>query len=102
MANTRRTYPQAGDGCADALGAVWVNPHCLICASVYEQTRNGHRMFGHGGDTQYFHSDLFLMPDQNLGFFVSYNSAGRGETEQRANLFNAFSTAISPIRFRPA
>jgi len=47
-------------------------------------------MFGHGGDTQYFHSDLFLMPDQNLGFFVSYNSAGRGETEQRANLFNAF------------
>ncbi|MGD0890336.1 MAG: serine hydrolase domain-containing protein [Terracidiphilus sp.] len=63
-------------------------PH--MCLGFYEQTRNGHRMFGHGGDTQYFHSDLFLMPDQNLGFFVSYNSAGRGETEQRANLFNAF------------
>ena len=63
-------------------------PH--MCLGFYEQTRNGHRMFGHGGDTQYFHSDLFLIPEQNLGFFVSYNSAGRGETEQRANLFNAF------------
>jgi len=63
-------------------------PH--MCLGFYEQTRNGHRMFGHGGDTQYFHSDLFLMPDQNLGFFVSYNSGGRGETEQRSNLFNAF------------
>lgn len=63
-------------------------PH--MCLGFYEQTRNGHRMFGHGGDTQYFHSDLFLMPDQNLGFFVSYNSGGRGETEQRQNLFNAF------------
>jgi hypothetical protein len=63
-------------------------PH--MCLGFYEQTRNGHRMFGHGGDTQYFHSDLFLMPDQNLGFFVSFNSGGRGETEQRSNLFNAF------------
>lgn len=63
-------------------------PH--MCLGFYEQTRNGHRMFGHGGDTQYFHSDLFLMPDQNLGFFVSFNSGGRGETEQRQNLFNAF------------
>ena len=67
------------------------NPELLhMCLGFYEQTRNGHRMFGHGGDTQYFHSDLFLMPDQNLGFYVSYNSAGRGETEQRSNLFNAF------------
>jgi CubicO group peptidase (beta-lactamase class C family) len=63
-------------------------PH--MCLGFYEQTRNGHRMFGHGGDTQYFHSDLLLMPDQNLGVFVSYNSAGRGETSQRTNLFNAF------------
>jgi CubicO group peptidase (beta-lactamase class C family) len=63
-------------------------PH--MCLGFYEQTRNGHRMVGHGGDTQYFHSDLYLMPDQDLGFFVSFNSAGRGETEQRTNLFNAF------------
>ena len=68
-----------------------VNPSLpKMCLGFYEQTRNGHRMIGHGGDTQFFHSDLYLMPDQNLGFFVSFNSAGRGETEQRANLFNAF------------
>src|ERR1700678_2315720 len=28
-------------------------PH--MCLGFYEQTRNGHRMIGHGGDTQYFH-----------------------------------------------
>lgn len=68
-----------------------VNPNLpKMCLGFYEQTRNGHRMIGHGGDTQFFHSDLYLMPDQNLGFFVSFNSAGRGETEQRTNLFNAF------------
>ena len=43
----------------------------------YEETANGHRIIGHGGDTQWFHSDMHLMPDQNLGFFVSYNSAGK-------------------------
>jgi CubicO group peptidase (beta-lactamase class C family) len=74
-------------------------PH--MCLGFYEQTRNGHRMIGHGGDTQYFHSDLFLMPDQDLGFFVSFNSAGRGETEQRANLFNAFLNRYFPYTVPP-
>jgi len=50
-----------------------------MALGFYEESRNGHRIFGHGGDTQWFHSDLHLMPDQKLGFFVSYNSAGRQE-----------------------
>ena len=47
-----------------------------MCYGFYEESRNGHRIIGHGGDTVYFHSDLHLVLDQNVGFFVSYNSAG--------------------------
>jgi CubicO group peptidase (beta-lactamase class C family) len=56
----------------------------------YEETRNGHRIIGHGGDTQWFHSDMHLMPDQNLGFFVSYNSAGKGDGSPRTILWQNF------------
>ena len=61
-----------------------------MCLGFYEETRNGHRIIGHGGDTQFFHSDLHLMPDQNLGFFVSFNSSGRGELDPRTALFHGF------------
>ena len=56
----------------------------------YEESRNGHRIIGHGGDTMYFHSDLHLIPDAGIGFFISYNSGGRGETAPRAALWEAF------------
>ncbi len=56
----------------------------------YEETRNGHRIIGHGGDTEFFHSDLHLILDQNVGFFVSYNSAGKGEVSPRTILFESF------------
>jgi CubicO group peptidase (beta-lactamase class C family) len=64
-----------------------------MCYGFYEETRNGHRIIGHGGDTIYFHSDLHLVLDQNLGFFVSYNSAGTSGglgDSPRANLWEAF------------
>ncbi len=58
-----------------------------MALGFYEESRNGHRIIGHGGDTQWFHSDLHLMADQNLGFFVSYNSAGKGDGSARAALW---------------
>ena len=61
-----------------------------MCHGFYEESRNGHRIIGHGGDTIYFHSDLHLVLDQNLGFFVSYNSGGKGSSSGRANLWHAF------------
>jgi CubicO group peptidase (beta-lactamase class C family) len=75
-------------------------PH--MCLGFYEETRNGHRIIGHGGDTQWFHSDLHLMQDQNLGFFVSYNSAGRGEIDARGALFQAFLDRYYPYSVPPA
>lgn len=64
-----------------------------MCYGFYEETRNGHRIIGHGGDTVYFHSDLHLVLDQNVGFFVSYNSAGTSAglgDSPRGNLWEAF------------
>ena len=64
-----------------------------MCYGFYEETRNGHRIIGHGGDTIYFHSDLHLVLDQNVGFFVSYNSAGKSTglgDSPRTTLWEAF------------
>jgi hypothetical protein len=62
----------------------------------YEESRHGHHIIGHGGDTQWFHSDLHLILDQGVGFFVSYNSAGRDEVSARTILFNKFMDRYFP------
>jgi CubicO group peptidase (beta-lactamase class C family) len=61
-----------------------------MCLGFYEESRNGHRIIGHGGDTVYFHSDLHLMLENGIGFFVSYNSAGKGEISPRSALWYHF------------
>ena len=42
----------------------------------FENFINGQRVISHGGDTLLFHSGLFLIPDQNLGIFISTNATG--------------------------
>jgi hypothetical protein len=54
----------------------------------YEQNLNAQRLLVHGGDTILFHSLLALLPEHNVGVFVSYNSAG-GESA-RDTLLQAF------------
>ena len=39
-----------------------------------EVVLNGQRILYHGGDIDPFHGLLVLIPDQNLGFFVAYNT----------------------------
>jgi CubicO group peptidase (beta-lactamase class C family) len=63
----------------------------------YEESRNGHRIIGHAGDTEYFHSNLHLIPDANVGFFVSYNSAGRDDVSPREVLFQKFLDRYFPF-----
>lgn len=69
-----------------------------MCLGFYEETRNGHRIIGHGGDTLFFHSDLHLMQDENLGFFVSYNSLGKGEISPRDALWHQFLDRYFPYQ----
>lgn len=61
-----------------------------MALGFYEETRNSQRIIGHAGDTLYFHTDLHLIPEANVGFFVSYNSAGKGEVSPRTVLFEKF------------
>ena len=67
-----------------------------MCLGFYEETRNGHRIIGHGGDTQYFHSDLHLVLDSNLGFFISQNSAGKGDASLRGIVWQKFMDRYFP------
>ncbi len=69
-----------------------------MALGFYEETRNGHRIIGHGGDTMCFHSDLHLVPDANVGFFVSYNSAGKGEASPRTAVWHAFLDRYYPYQ----
>ena len=73
-----------------------------MCLGFYQEDRNGHGIIGHGGDTQFFHSDLHLIQDANVGFFVSYNSVGRGEVSPRSVLFQAFLNRYFPYTVPPA
>jgi len=68
-----------------------------MCYGFYEESRNGHRIIGHGGDTLYFHSDLHLVLDARVGFFVSYNSLGRGDTAPRIMLWESFLDRYFPF-----
>ena len=68
-----------------------------MCYGFYEESRNGRRIIGHAGDTIAFHSDLHLIPDEGIGFFVSYNSLGRGQISPRTILWQAFMDRYFPF-----
>lgn len=64
-------------------GQPTVGPLNQMMLGFYETSINGRRAIAHGGDTQWFHSDLQLFPDDGLGVFVSFNSSGQpGSTLQ--------------------
>jgi CubicO group peptidase (beta-lactamase class C family) len=43
----------------------------------FYETRNGHTLIGHGGDTLFFHTELELLPQEGVGIFYSFNSRGK-------------------------
>lgn len=74
------------DATADEMHRTHFRPDPRVSGMAHgfaELRSHGQRMIGHGGDTLLFHSEMLLWPDQNLGYFVAYNSAGgdraRGE-----------------------
>jgi CubicO group peptidase (beta-lactamase class C family) len=54
----------------------------------YRADRNGLEIFGHGGDVNQFHSNVSLIPEHDLGVFVSFNSDSAAGA--RGNLIVAF------------
>jgi len=77
--------------------AGWPAGMNAMCLGFYEQNMNGHRVISHGGDTELFHSDLFLLLDANVGLFVSYNSLGRPDHgDARGDLYIKFMDRYFP------
>ena len=74
----------------------WPDAINAMCLGFYEESQNGHRIIGHGGDTGSFHSDLHLLLGDNVGFFVSYNSPGRDDVSPRGVLFDKFMERYFP------
>lgn len=62
----------------------------------YHEDRNGHTIVGHGGDTLWFHSDLHLILDENVGLFLSVNSLGNPNSILRGPLFKSFMDRYFP------
>jgi CubicO group peptidase (beta-lactamase class C family) len=42
-----------------------------MALGFYEQRMNGVRVIGHEGDTQYFHTAMFIVPGAQVGIFLS-------------------------------
>jgi hypothetical protein len=64
----------------------------------YEQNINGHRVIAHGGDTDYFHSDLVLFLDDHVGMFISVNAKGKDGLGEfvRQSVFEEFADRYFP------
>ena len=64
----------------------------------YQEPGNGHRVIGHAGDVNNFHSDLHLYLDDHVGLFVSFNSAGAAGAAHgiRTSLFKGFTDRYFP------
>ena len=70
----------------------------------HEHIENGQRAIAHGGDITGFSSLLFLLPEQNLGFFVSFNafvSALFGLGDPREELVSRFLDRYYPVAEGP-
>lgn len=69
-----------------------------IGLGFYQQDVNGRRAVGHGGDTILFHSDMILLPDENIGIYVSVNAPGRHALGQwiRERLYHGFADRYLP------
>ncbi|MFG2050809.1 serine hydrolase domain-containing protein [Micromonospora sp. NPDC048935] len=82
-----------------SLGTLAGGPRMTL--GFFDESRNGHRILGHGGDTGYFHTHLQIYPDDRAGIFLSLNSNGSGALashELRESVVNGFADRYFPAR----
>ena len=70
-----------------------------MALGFYESSVNGNRLVGHGGDTQYFHSDLAIDLENDLAIFVSFS--GSGGSKVRSVIVPAFYNEFFPVDLSP-
>jgi len=59
------------------------------------------RIIAHGGDTVYFHSDMILVPDAHLGYFLSYNTLGKDVGGGRGEVLRSLVNRYFPSAGQP-
>jgi CubicO group peptidase (beta-lactamase class C family) len=69
-----------------------------MALGFYEESRNGLRIIGHAGDTQSFHSDLHLIGERGVGFYISFNSGGRFDVLPRSTIWRKFLDRYFPYQ----
>ncbi|GAA1106773.1 serine hydrolase domain-containing protein [Nocardiopsis composta] len=81
----------------ETLGTLAGGPRMTL--GFFEEDRNGRRIIGHGGDTNYFHAHLQLYPEEGTGIFVALNGGGYGEMDShdlRSEILNGFADRYFP------
>lgn len=84
---------------AATLGTLAGSPRMAL--GLFDESRNGRRILGHGGDTVYFHSHLQLYPESRTAVFVSVNSSGSGAADT-LDLRDAVTDGFADRYFPPA
>ncbi|GIJ30157.1 FmtA-like protein [Micromonospora qiuiae] len=87
---------------ATSLGTLADGPRMAL--GFFDESRNGRRIVGHGGDTIYFHSHLQIYPDERAGIFISLNSSGNGQMDSvklRQAVLDGFADRYFPARSGP-
>jgi CubicO group peptidase (beta-lactamase class C family) len=98
LADDTRELMQAPALGPDTLGTLAEGPRMTL--GYFDESRNGHRVIGHGGDTDYFHSHLQIYPEEGAGIFVTLNGSGRGDADAhvlRDTLTSAFADRYFPV-----
>jgi CubicO group peptidase (beta-lactamase class C family) len=68
-----------------------------MALGFYRNDIRGQRIIAHGGDLTFFHSDLNLFTKDNIGIYISTNSAGSGLKDIRGALLSGFIHRYLPI-----
>ncbi|GAB2498819.1 serine hydrolase [Promicromonospora xylanilytica] len=86
-----------------SLGDLAAAPRMAL--GFFDESRNGRRILGHGGDTNYFHSHLQIYPEERTGIFVSLNSTGNtgyATLALRESVLQGFTDRYFPAGSAPA
>ncbi|MBW8778980.1 MAG: beta-lactamase family protein [Burkholderiales bacterium] len=69
-----------------------------MALGFYQDDINGHPVIAHGGDLNYFHSDLWLFLDDHVGVFISVNALGKEGLGEgiRDDVFHEFADRYFP------
>ncbi|MHA1906058.1 MAG: serine hydrolase domain-containing protein, partial [Candidatus Thorarchaeota archaeon] len=73
-----------------------------VCYGFYERNMNDLQMIGHGGITYWFHATEVMIPEENIGIYVCYNtntagSAGKELVEAFVDRYFPVSKDITPL-----